>query len=58
MARRFLVQLDDGHYGFPPGQDGTLPLMYSLRARKDQLQLKRGFRAVEASNVIEPRPSG
>ncbi|MGZ5350691.1 MAG: class I SAM-dependent methyltransferase [Actinomycetota bacterium] len=32
----FLRQLDDaGHYGFPPGQTGTIPLMYSLRARKD-----------------------
>ena len=32
----FLRQLDDeGHYGFPPDQKGTIPLMYSLRARKD-----------------------
>jgi SAM-dependent methyltransferase len=32
----FLRTLDDaGHYGFPPEQKGTIPLMYSLRARKD-----------------------
>jgi SAM-dependent methyltransferase len=32
----FLRKLDDaGHYGFPPDQKGTLPLMYSLRARKE-----------------------
>ena len=31
----FLTKLDDDHYGFPPGQKGTIPLMYSLRARKD-----------------------
>ena len=32
----FLRELDGaGHYGFPPGQTGTIPLMYSLRARKD-----------------------
>ena len=31
----FLSKLDDEHYGFPPGQRGTIPLMYSLRARKD-----------------------
>lgn len=31
----WLVQRDDGHYGFPPDQPGTLPLSYSLKARKD-----------------------
>jgi SAM-dependent methyltransferase len=31
----FLTKLNDDHYGFPPGQKGTIPLMYSLRARKD-----------------------
>jgi SAM-dependent methyltransferase len=31
----FLVALPDGGYGFPPGQAGTIPLMYSLRARKE-----------------------
>jgi SAM-dependent methyltransferase len=32
----WLRRLDDaGHYGFPPEQAGTIPLMYSLRARKD-----------------------
>jgi SAM-dependent methyltransferase len=30
----FLVELDDARYGFPPDQVGTIPLMYSLRARK------------------------
>jgi len=30
----FLVELDTGHHGFPPEQRGTIPLMYSLRARK------------------------
>jgi SAM-dependent methyltransferase len=25
----------DGGYGFPPEQEGTMPLMYSLRARKE-----------------------
>jgi SAM-dependent methyltransferase len=29
-----LVLLEDGSYGFPPGCEGNLPLMYSLRARK------------------------
>ena len=31
----FLVELPNGHYGFPPDQVGNLPLMYSLRARKE-----------------------
>ena len=32
----FLRELDDaGHFGFPPEQKGTIPLMYSIRARKD-----------------------
>jgi 2-polyprenyl-3-methyl-5-hydroxy-6-metoxy-1,4-benzoquinol methylase len=31
----WLVELEDGKYGFPPGQAGTMPLMFSLRARKD-----------------------
>ncbi len=31
----FLTQLDDGHWGFPPGQKESIPLMYSMRARKD-----------------------
>lgn len=32
----FLVPTADGqHYGWPAGQVGTLPLMYSLRARRD-----------------------
>jgi SAM-dependent methyltransferase len=31
----FLTKLDGDRYGFPPGQKGTIPLMYSLRARKD-----------------------
>jgi SAM-dependent methyltransferase len=31
----FLVKLRDDHYGFPDGQAGNIPLMYSLRARKD-----------------------
>ena len=30
----FLRELPNGHYGFPDDQVGTLPLMYSLRARK------------------------
>jgi SAM-dependent methyltransferase len=30
----WLEQREDGHYGFPPDQPGTLPLSYSLRARK------------------------
>jgi len=30
----WLTDLGEGHYGFPPGQKGTLPLMYSLRARR------------------------
>jgi SAM-dependent methyltransferase len=30
----WLVHLQGGAYGFPPGQAGNLPLMYSLRARK------------------------
>ncbi len=31
----FLRELQDGSYGFPEDQVGTIPLMYSLRARKD-----------------------
>ena len=31
----FLVELPNGHYGFPDDQAGNLPLMYSLRARKE-----------------------
>jgi len=31
----FLVELPDGHHGFPPDQVGTVPLMYTLRARKE-----------------------
>ena len=31
----FLTEVRPGHYGFPAGQAGTFPLMYSLRARKD-----------------------
>ena len=30
----FLTPLPTGHHGFPPEQRGTIPLMYSLRARK------------------------
>jgi hypothetical protein len=30
----WLVEKEDG-YGFPPDQEGTMPLMYSLRARKE-----------------------
>lgn len=30
----FLEDLGDGSYGWPPGVGGSLPLMYSLRARK------------------------
>jgi SAM-dependent methyltransferase len=30
----WLVEREDGTYGFPPDQAGTLPLMFSLRARK------------------------
>jgi len=30
----FLVERDDGHFGFPPGQVGTVPLSYSVRARR------------------------
>jgi SAM-dependent methyltransferase len=30
----WLTKLDSGEYGFPPGQKGTIPLMFSLRARK------------------------
>jgi SAM-dependent methyltransferase len=29
----WLVEQPDGTFGFPPGQAGTIPLMYSLRAR-------------------------
>lgn len=29
------LEARDGGYGFPPEQVGTMPLMYSLRARKD-----------------------
>jgi SAM-dependent methyltransferase len=31
----FLRDLGDGHWGWPEDQAGNLPLMYSLRARKD-----------------------
>ena len=31
----FLVEQADGHFGFPPEQPGSIPLMYSLRARKE-----------------------
>ncbi|MGZ4133459.1 MAG: class I SAM-dependent methyltransferase [Actinomycetota bacterium] len=31
----FLTEVGPGRYGFPTGQEGTFPLMYSLRARKD-----------------------
>jgi SAM-dependent methyltransferase len=31
----WLVEQEDGCYGFPPGQAGTMPLMFSLRMRKD-----------------------
>ena len=31
----WLEQLPDGDFGFPQEQAGTLPLMFSLRARKD-----------------------
>ena len=31
----FLRDLGDGHWGWPEDQVGNLPLMYSLRARKD-----------------------
>lgn len=31
----FLRDLGDGHWGWPADQAGNLPLMYSLRARKD-----------------------
>ncbi|HEX6844552.1 MAG TPA: class I SAM-dependent methyltransferase [Actinomycetota bacterium] len=31
----FLKDLGDGHWGWPEDQVGNLPLMYSLRARKD-----------------------
>jgi SAM-dependent methyltransferase len=31
----FLVPDGEGHHVWPPGMDGSLPLMYSLRARKD-----------------------
>ncbi|HTG46249.1 MAG TPA: class I SAM-dependent methyltransferase, partial [Actinomycetota bacterium] len=31
----FLTPIGEGHYGWPPDQVGTLPVMYSLRARKD-----------------------
>jgi SAM-dependent methyltransferase len=31
----FLTEVRPGHYGFPPEQKGTFPLMFSLRARKD-----------------------
>ena len=32
----FLVPDGEGHHVWPPGMDGSLPLMYSLRARKDR----------------------
>ena len=31
----WLVEQQDGSYGFPPGQAGTMPLMFSLRMRRD-----------------------
>ncbi len=31
----FLVPDGEGHHVWPPGMGGSLPLMYSLRARKD-----------------------
>jgi hypothetical protein len=31
----WLVELEDGNYGFPQGQAGTMPLMFSLRMRRD-----------------------
>lgn len=31
----FATEVRPGHYGLPPDQRGTFPLMYSLRARKD-----------------------
>jgi SAM-dependent methyltransferase len=31
----WLHDLGDGRWGFPPGQKGTIPLMWSLRARRD-----------------------
>lgn len=31
----FLSEVRSKHYGFPPEQSGTFPLMYSLRARRD-----------------------
>jgi SAM-dependent methyltransferase len=31
----FLTEVRPGHFGFPPEQTGTFPLMYSLRARRD-----------------------
>jgi SAM-dependent methyltransferase len=31
----WLVEQEDGSYGFPPGQAGTMPLMFSLRMRRD-----------------------
>jgi SAM-dependent methyltransferase len=33
----WLVEVAPGQYGFPPDQDGTIPLMFSLRARKEGL---------------------
>jgi SAM-dependent methyltransferase len=31
----WLADLGDGRWGFPPEQRGTIPLMWSLRARRD-----------------------
>jgi SAM-dependent methyltransferase len=31
----WLQELGDERWGFPPGQRGTIPLMWSLRARRD-----------------------
>jgi SAM-dependent methyltransferase len=31
----WLVKVANGQYGFPPDQVGTMPLMFSLRARRD-----------------------
>ncbi|MEA2521719.1 MAG: hypothetical protein QOI81_1365 [Actinomycetota bacterium] len=32
----WLVERPDGDFGFPEGQTGTIPLMFSLRARKER----------------------
>ena len=48
----FLVELPNGHYGFPDDQVGTLPLMYSLRARKDCQRLRQHR---ETSHIVPVR---